>query len=75
MPKLPRDVSGERAVRAFGRAGFVLHHQTGSHMILIHPGDPLKTLTVPNHKALRPGTLSKLIKDAGLSVEQFIELL
>lgn len=44
-------------------------------MILIHPGDPLKTLTVPNHKALRPGTLSKLIKDAGLSVEQFIELL
>ncbi|MCL4523865.1 MAG: type II toxin-antitoxin system HicA family toxin [Acidobacteria bacterium] len=53
----------------------MVHHQTGSHIILIHPDDPLKTLTVPNHRTLKPGTLSKLVKDAGLAIEQFIELL
>ncbi len=75
MPKLPRDVSGERAVRVFGRAGFVVDHQTGSHVILVHSGDPRKRLSVPRHRALKPGLLLKLIKDSGLTVEQFIELL
>lgn len=75
MPKLPRDVSGERAVRAFGRAGFVTDHQTGSHIIMYHSNDPLKRLSVPNHRALKPGLLSKLIRDAGLTVEQFLKLL
>jgi predicted RNA binding protein YcfA (HicA-like mRNA interferase family) len=75
MTKLPREVSGERAVRAFGRIGFVVDHQTGSHMVLAHTSDPRKRLTVPNHRVLKPGLLLKLIKEAGLTVEQFIELL
>jgi predicted RNA binding protein YcfA (HicA-like mRNA interferase family) len=50
-------------------------HQTGSHIIMIHQTDPLKRLTIPNHRFLKPGLLSKLIKDAGLTVEQFINLL
>jgi predicted RNA binding protein YcfA (HicA-like mRNA interferase family) len=74
MTKLPRDVSGERAAKAFGRIGFVLDHQSGSHMIPVHPDDPAKRLTVPAHRALKPGLLRKLVKDAGLSVEQFVEL-
>jgi predicted RNA binding protein YcfA (HicA-like mRNA interferase family) len=75
MPKLPRDVSGERAVKAFTRVGFEVDHQTGSHIIMYNPGDPLKRLSIPNHRSLKPGLLSKLIKDAGLSVEEFLELL
>lgn len=75
MPKLPRDVSGERAVKAFIRAGFLVDHQTGSHIIMNHTSEPLKRLTVPNHKFLKPGLLSKLIKDAGLTIDQFLDLL
>ena len=75
MPKLPRDVSGEQARQAFERAGWIFDRQTGSHMILYHPQRPPVTLSVPRHKSLKPGTLRRLIKDAGLSVEQFIELL
>lgn len=74
MPKVPRDVSGERATRAFGRAGYVVDHQTGSQMALGHPDANRKTLIVPNHKALKIGLLSRLIKDAGLTVQEFIDL-
>jgi predicted RNA binding protein YcfA (HicA-like mRNA interferase family) len=75
MPKLPRDLSGERAAKAFGRVGYVVDHQSGSHIIMYHPGDPRKRLTIPNHKFLKPGLLSKLIKDAGLTVVKFVDLL
>lgn len=75
MAKVPRGVSGERAVRAFRRIGYELDHQTGSHMILAHIDAARKPLTIPNHKAIKVGLLSKLIKDAALSVEEFIELL
>ena len=75
MTKLPRDVSGERAVNAFSRAGFSVDHQSGSHVILIHSDDPRKRLSVPMHGSLKPGLLAKLIKDAGLTVGQFLELL
>lgn len=75
MAKLPRDVSGEQARQAFERAGWIFDRQTGSHMILYHPQRPQVTLSVPRHKSLKPGTLRRLIKDAGLLVEQFIELL
>jgi predicted RNA binding protein YcfA (HicA-like mRNA interferase family) len=54
MPKLPRDVSGQRAVKAFSRAGCAVDHQTGSHIIMTHQTDPLKRLTIPNHKSLKP---------------------
>jgi predicted RNA binding protein YcfA (HicA-like mRNA interferase family) len=75
MAKVPRDVSGERAVRAFRRIGYVLDHQTGSHMILTHTDASRKPLTIPNHRTIKVGLLAKFIKDAALSVEEFIELL
>jgi len=75
VTKLPRDVSGDEAVRAFKRAGYVLDHTVGSHAVLLHPSDPQKRLVVPLHRSIKVGTLSKLLKDAGLAVEEFIELL
>jgi predicted RNA binding protein YcfA (HicA-like mRNA interferase family) len=75
MAKLPRDVSGDKARRAFERAGWIFERQSGSHMLLCHPERSLVNLLIPRHKALKPGILRSLIRDAGLSVEEFIELL
>src|SRR5215831_6711687 len=52
-------VSGSRVVRALTRAGFVLDRIGGSHHVLVHPADPLRTVTVPVHagRDLKPGTL------------------
>jgi len=75
MAKLPRDVSGDEARGAFERAGWIFHRQAGSHMILYHHELPLVTLSIPRHSSLKPGTLRKLIRLSGMTVERFIELL
>jgi predicted RNA binding protein YcfA (HicA-like mRNA interferase family) len=62
-------------VRAFCRVGYEVDHQTGSHIILRHPSPPSRRLTVPNHAELKKGTLRALIREAGLTVDEFIELL
>ena len=72
MSRLPV-CSGADAVRAFCRLGYVVDHQTGSHIILRHPS--LRRLTVPDHRELAKGTLRSLIREAGISKEQFAELL
>ena len=59
---------------AFERAGFQVRRQRGSKIIMVKPGFP-ETLSVPDHRQLRPGMLRALIRKAGLTVEQFIELL
>jgi len=71
MSKLPM-CSGAEAVKAFGKLGYEVDHQTGSHIILRHPS--MRRLTVPNHRELAKGTLRALIRDAGISKEQFSEL-
>jgi len=70
--KLPRDVSGTEAVRALRRAGFVQLRQTGSHLIL---RKERRTVVVPQHNPIKPGTLKGLIEQAGLTVEEFVSLL
>ena len=72
MSRLPV-CSGADAVQAFRRAGYEVDHQTGSHIILRHPSQ--RRLTVPNHRELAKGTLRALIREAGLTKEQFTELL
>jgi predicted RNA binding protein YcfA (HicA-like mRNA interferase family) len=70
-------VPGTRVVRALTRAGFVVDRIVGSHHILKYPGDPTRTVTVPCHSGrdLKPGTLRSIIRQTGLSVERFNELL
>lgn len=74
MAKLPL-VSGAEAARAFGRVGYAVDHQEGSHIILRKDGPPHRRLSVPNHKEPAKGTLRSLIRAAGLSVDEFVELL
>jgi len=73
MPKLPR-ISGQRAVRAFQRAGWEAARQRGSHVVLTKPGS-IYTLSIPLHPVLGPGLLRDLIRKAGLTTEEFTELL
>jgi predicted RNA binding protein YcfA (HicA-like mRNA interferase family) len=68
-------VSGADAVRAFERVGYQEDRQTGSHIILRQSTPPNRRLTVPNHKSLAKGTLRALIREAGLTVEEFQALL
>jgi predicted RNA binding protein YcfA (HicA-like mRNA interferase family) len=70
-------VSGQRVVRALTRAGFVTDRIVGSHHVLKHPGDPTRAVTVPCHagRDLKPGTIRGIIRQAGLTVEEFNELL
>jgi predicted RNA binding protein YcfA (HicA-like mRNA interferase family) len=66
--------SGADAVRAFKKLGYEVDHQTGSHIILRHPATK-RRLTVPNHGLIATGTLRVLIREAGISKNQFAELL
>jgi len=72
MNRLPV-CSGQDAIRAFEKVGYEVDHQTGSHMILRHP--QMRRLTVPNHRELAKGTLRTLIRQAGLTKEEFLSLL
>lgn len=74
MGKLPRDLSGSEVRAALERTGFVFTRQNGSHMVL-HRRSPPARVVVPDHKAIKPGTLRQIITDAGLTPDGFIELL
>ena len=73
MPELPV-ISGREARRALERAGWEFQRQKGSHMVLTRVGSVV-SLSIPDHRELATGTLRKLIRHSGLSVEQFLELL
>ena len=74
MPKLPV-LSGIKVVKILAKVGYEIDHQTGSHMILRHREEPHRRLTVPNHDEISKGTLLAIIKQSGLTREQFMELL
>jgi predicted RNA binding protein YcfA (HicA-like mRNA interferase family) len=74
VAKLPTDLSGRDVRAALERVGFVFRRQAGSHMML-RRDRPYARVVVPDHKQVRLGTLRRIIADAGLTVEQFVELL
>ena len=68
--KLPV-ISGSEAVKAFGKVGYEFDDQHGSHIILRRSDPPHRRLPVPNHRELAKGTLRALIREAGLTVDEF----
>ncbi len=62
-------------MKAFAKLGYVLDRQSGSHLMLRQEQAPHRRLTVPNHKTLAKGTLRALIRQAGLTIAQFADLL
>ncbi|MDB9506315.1 type II toxin-antitoxin system HicA family toxin [Microcystis aeruginosa CS-338/01] len=73
MSKLPV-ISGAECVKALEQIGFAVERQRGSHMILVREA-PKTTVSVPDHKELDRGTLRAIIRQVGLSVDEFVELL
>jgi predicted RNA binding protein YcfA (HicA-like mRNA interferase family) len=70
---LPR-ISGREAVSAFRKLGYEFDRQRGSHIILRHTLPPHRRLTLPDHREVAKGTLRALIREAGITVEDFIAL-
>ena len=73
MMKLPV-ISGRKCVKALERINFYLKRQEGSHIIL-RRDDPFTQIVVPDHKELDRGTLRAIIRQAGLSIDEFVKLL
>ena len=73
MPKLPV-CKGKEAVRAFEGNGWFLARYIDDHFILKKRGERF-LLSIPDHNPVKKGTLRRLIRDAGLSVNDFVELL
>ena len=71
MPELPV-VSGKKMNRVLVKLGYVMKRRRGSHMMMYKGG---KLIVVPDHKELRRGTLRNILREADLTVEEFIELL
>jgi predicted RNA binding protein YcfA (HicA-like mRNA interferase family) len=75
MTKLPA-VRPQRVVKALERAGFRLERVSGSHYHFKHPRDPTLFVSVPYHnKDLKTGTLAAIIKQSGMTVDEFKALL
>ena len=73
MPKLPV-ISGREACKRFGTIGYTPVRQHGSHIRLIHANPSRAPLTIPDHPELGKGLLRKLIRDADITLEEFLEL-
>jgi predicted RNA binding protein YcfA (HicA-like mRNA interferase family) len=67
LKKLPSSVSGEETVKALVKLGFTPRLGNGDHIVL---QKDQRVFSVPLHKTLKKGTLRKIIRQAGLSVEE-----
>jgi predicted RNA binding protein YcfA (HicA-like mRNA interferase family) len=75
-PRFP-SVTGSEVVRALRKAGFVIVRISGSHHRLIYPDDAKRAVTVPVHGSmtLKRGTVQSILRQAGISAEELIDLL
>lgn len=71
--KLPV-VSGKEFVKRLKKQGYEFIHQEGSHMIIRLKTEPYTKLSVPNHKELDRGLLRSLLRDADITIDEFIRL-
>lgn len=73
MAKLPV-ISARECIVALEKAGFHIMRQAGSHITLHHDGTGAR-VTVPNHRELKKGMLRAIIRQAEMTVEEFVDLL
>lgn len=74
MSKLPV-VSGQEVIKVLAKIGYEFDHQRGSHIVLRQSFEPFRRVTIPNHKEIAKGTLRKIIRETGLTVDEFVKLL
>jgi predicted RNA binding protein YcfA (HicA-like mRNA interferase family) len=68
-------IPGRDVVKALHQVGYEPDHQRGSHIVLRHVDPPHRRLTVPDHDEVAKGTLRAIIRQAGLTVDEFKALL
>jgi predicted RNA binding protein YcfA (HicA-like mRNA interferase family) len=73
MAKLPV-ISARECITALEKVGFHVMRQTGSH-ITLRRDDTGTRVTVPNHRELKKGMLRAIIRQAGMAVDEFVDLL
>jgi predicted RNA binding protein YcfA (HicA-like mRNA interferase family) len=73
MSVLPR-ISGRECAKALTQIDFYVKRQEGRHMVL-RRDNPFGQVVVPDHKELDRGTLRAIIRQAGLSVDEFVKLI
>jgi len=73
MTGLPQ-ISGRDCIKTLAKAGFYVKRQQGSHVIL-RRDKPFAQVVVPDHKILDRGTLRAIIRQAGLSIDEFLKML
>ena len=75
MPPLPI-LKPKQVVRMFEKLGYAIHRQRGSHLIMIHPLRKMHQPVIPMHrKELKRGTLKAIIRQSGLTTQEFLDLL
>jgi predicted RNA binding protein YcfA (HicA-like mRNA interferase family) len=75
--KIPRDLNGQRLVKALRKLGYEIDRQNGSHIRITTERDGKNHEVVPNHHPIKPGTLSSILKHVAahhvMSVEELLE--
>ena len=76
MTDLP-SVRADRLIRALERAGFFVHHVSGSHYVLKHPFYRDRRVVVPYHggRDVKRGVLRSVLRQAGMTVQELLDLL
>ena len=74
MSEAPR-ISGREVVKALKKIGYEQDRQKDSHIVLRQKASPHRRVTVPDHKEVAKGTLRAIIREAGLTVDEFKDLL
>ncbi len=74
MSDLPR-ISGREVVKALKKIGYEQDRQRGSHIMLRQTAHPHRRVTVPDHKEVAKGTLRSIIREVGLTMDEFKNLL
>ena len=64
----------KRLLRAFQHLGFAIDHQSGSHVVLYHP-EGRRAVIALHSRELKRGTLVGIIKQAGYTPEEFLDLI
>jgi len=73
--KLPI-LSGRDVIKILSKQGFTVARQKGSHIILVKESkDGKKGVVVPNHKEIDKGTLLEIIRQSGMTKEDFLQLI
>lgn len=72
MSKLPRDLKPTQVIKALQKAGFEIDHITGSHYVM---KKGLLRTTVPYHKSVKTGTLRSILRQTGITPDEFLELI